>query len=159
MNQTKTSPKWKLATLIFILAVVVGLYIATVFLPWYMSPEKEAYREWKAKQDSALESAREDRYGSTTPQGTLDLFISALEKGDTETASKYFVQEKQTVASQQLRAGSENVLRVVRLEDRKQTEPSEGIVVYYYNDHSNLPEYSITLILNPTSHLWKLESL
>jgi len=36
-----------------------------------------------------------DTYGSTTPEGTLALFIDALKKGDADLASKYFIPEKQ----------------------------------------------------------------
>ena len=36
-----------------------------------------------------------DTYGGKTPQETLKLYIAAVEKGDYELASKYFVVEKQ----------------------------------------------------------------
>lgn len=36
-----------------------------------------------------------DTYGGKTPQETLDMFIEAVEKGDYELASKYFVIPKQ----------------------------------------------------------------
>ena len=36
-----------------------------------------------------------DKIGGKTPQETLDLFIQAVENGDYELASKYFVVEKQ----------------------------------------------------------------
>ncbi|MBT6053372.1 MAG: hypothetical protein HOG49_41850, partial [Candidatus Scalindua sp.] len=36
-----------------------------------------------------------DIYGGDTPEETLELFIQALESGDVELASKYFVVEKQ----------------------------------------------------------------
>ena len=39
--------------------------------------------------------AMADTYGGKTPQETLDLFITAVEKGDYELASKYFIQDKQ----------------------------------------------------------------
>ncbi|MEK7118529.1 MAG: hypothetical protein AAB869_02855, partial [Patescibacteria group bacterium] len=47
----------------------------------------EAYRE-EAARIKALEMA--DTYGSTTPEGTLELLIAALEDGDLQLASKYY---------------------------------------------------------------------
>lgn len=37
----------------------------------------------------------EDQYGGSTPEETLQLFINALKRGDTELAAKYFIIDKQ----------------------------------------------------------------
>src|SRR3989338_5350635 len=41
------------------------------------------------------EIAMADTYGGKTPQETLSLYITAVEKGDYELASKYFIQDNQ----------------------------------------------------------------
>lgn len=46
-----------------------------------------------------------DQYGSTTPEGTLDLFVAALEKEDVVLAAKYFVAEKQKKMEEELGMG------------------------------------------------------
>jgi len=46
-------------------------------------------------QKADYEEALRDTYGGTTPQETLSLYISALEKNDYELASRYFIGTKQ----------------------------------------------------------------
>src|SRR3990167_2492934 len=66
------------------------------------------YWQWQNNKDlrnlvKSYEQAREDEearkmadtFGGKTPQETLQMFISAVEAGDYELASKYFVVEKQ----------------------------------------------------------------
>src|SRR3989344_4272535 len=48
---------------------------------------------------------KNDTYGGNTPEETLELFRTALEKGDIELASKYFVIEKQKKTLSDLKAG------------------------------------------------------
>lgn len=61
----------------------------------------QKYVDWKFKHDLAEMQAAEDRpyledtYGGKTPQETLELFIAAVEKGDYDLASKYFILSKQ----------------------------------------------------------------
>jgi len=59
------------------------------------------YGDWHfAKEIKQIEAETnrpylEDTYGGKTPQETLQMFISAVEKGDFELASKYFILSKQ----------------------------------------------------------------
>lgn len=76
-----------------LVAVGVGALFLADYVRYRRSPE---YRAEKYFGD--LEKRyREDTYGGTTPEETLQLFIDALKKGDIDLASKYFpvdVQEK-----------------------------------------------------------------
>ena len=56
--------------------------------------KKSAEAFQKAEQE-LYQKMMADTYGGKTPQETLELFIAAVEKGDYELASKYFVAEKQ----------------------------------------------------------------
>jgi len=51
--------------------------------------------DWAKLPEILAEQYKKDTYGSTTPEGTLALFIDALKKGDADLASKYFIPEKQ----------------------------------------------------------------
>ena len=53
-----------------------------------------------------------DTYGGKTPQETLDMFISAVEKGDYELASKYFVVERQNKELEDLRESEKKTLKM-----------------------------------------------
>src|SRR3989344_516220 len=74
---------------------VLAVFLITAFygLSWY--------GEWDLRKDVAqiIEQQNrpylEDAYGGKTPKETLDLFITAVEKGDFTLASKYFVLDKQ----------------------------------------------------------------
>ncbi|MBL7045183.1 MAG: hypothetical protein ISR98_01105 [Parcubacteria group bacterium] len=72
-------------------AIVAGS-IAIAFIAVYFSPEARFEREMASLQ----EQYANDTYGGDTPEETLELFIQALEDGNVELASKYFVVEKQT---------------------------------------------------------------
>ena len=51
--------------------------------------------DWLKLPDILAEKYKADNYGSTTPEGTLALFVEALKRGDAELAAKYFIPEKQ----------------------------------------------------------------
>ncbi|OGZ94628.1 MAG: hypothetical protein A3H69_02860 [Candidatus Sungbacteria bacterium RIFCSPLOWO2_02_FULL_47_9] len=59
---------------------------------YYGSPD---YKELK-RLEELRDKYMADTYGGSTPEETLQLFIDALKKGDTELASKYFVLDKQS---------------------------------------------------------------
>ncbi len=81
--------------------VVFILAIVAAFVIWGMlnaSPWLKKLQNWRAAralQSQLQELYRNDKYGGKTPEETFDMFIAALEKGDVELASKYFVLEKQ----------------------------------------------------------------
>jgi len=81
--------------------VVFILAILAAFVIWGMlnaSPWLKKLQDWRAAralQNQLEELYRNDKYGGKTPEETFDMFIAALEKGDVELASKYFVIEKQ----------------------------------------------------------------
>ena len=58
---------------------------------------RNKFEAWQVKRayDKLAEPYYKDTYGGKTPEETYDLFISALKKGDTDLASKYFVIEDQ----------------------------------------------------------------
>ncbi len=82
-----------------VIAIVAVILVLACILAWfgYFSPEARENRELQAKVDqtqAALdefeEAMRNDTYGGTTPEETLQLFIAALEAEDLDLASKYF---------------------------------------------------------------------
>lgn len=86
---------WRHWSVVFILAVLAGLVIWSMLNlgPWLKSWQEK--RAALAAQRLLEKQYREDTYGGKTPEETFDMFIAALEKGDTELASKYFVLNKQ----------------------------------------------------------------
>ena len=81
--------------------VVLILAVLAAFIIWGMlqaGPWIRKFQDWRAAralQNQLEKLYRNDKYGGKTPEETFDMFIAALEKGDVELASKYFVLEKQ----------------------------------------------------------------
>jgi len=96
MKKRKT--RWKLlgAFLLIIVAAFGGLWLLGDYemrkREWQIDALARGLKEWE-KQDH--ERAMADTYGGRTPQETLQMYINAVEKGDYELASRYFIQEKQ----------------------------------------------------------------
>lgn len=83
-------------------AVYILIGIAILMVALFYGFDK--FRQWKGERGvenlkKSLEKIEEedyklamaDTYGGKTPQETLEMFITAVEKGDYELASKYFV--------------------------------------------------------------------
>ena len=84
-----------------VIVVVFVLYIGGI---WAV----RAYQQWQGEKavQKTVENLKKfeaedyakamaDTYGGKTPQETLQMYISAVEKGDYELASKYFIGDKQ----------------------------------------------------------------
>ncbi len=104
-----------------------------------------------------------DDFGGTNPQETLDLFVEALEKGDTELASRYFVVNKQKQTAKELSIGKENGVLELLIGDLKKEKYGAEISKDKYRfstyDKDNVAEFSFDLVLNEEKNIWKIESL
>ncbi|MCX6712097.1 MAG: hypothetical protein NT041_00200 [Candidatus Vogelbacteria bacterium] len=79
--------------------VILGVIVAVILIVFGWWTRDFWWQKYQAnkilREFAALDWAyKNDPYGSTTPEGTLALFIEALKKGDAELASNYFVPEK-----------------------------------------------------------------
>ena len=87
---------------------IILIVFGVIVFVWYGYVGAVKYKNWKWWQGVKNEAAKfekeiadkkakiaADTYGGKTPQETLDMFIAAVEKGDYELASKYFVVERQ----------------------------------------------------------------
>ncbi len=82
----------------YVVAIMVVVAGSVVWLVLHGMPWLNGLRtQWEAQrlQDQWEKPYREEKYGGKTPEETYDMFISALSKGDTTLASKYFVVDKQ----------------------------------------------------------------
>ena len=109
---------WKFTRLFFaIIAGVFILYLAGAW-GWYFLQQ---WQGQKAVQELAenlervkredYERAMADTYGGKTPQETLQMYIEAVEKGDYELASKYFIGDKQAEELEKLKNTKNDVLK------------------------------------------------
>lgn len=135
-NQTNTEkPKktyWKFV--LWFLGIIIGVFVLYDISFWGWQFFKQ-YQGEKAVQKLAeelerikkedYEKAIADTYGGKTPQETLQMYIDAVEKGDYELASKYFILDKQGKELESLKnSNKENIENVLKL--LKQTIKSSG---------------------------------
>ncbi len=81
---------WKFETgFLLIIGAALLVWAGTV----YLSPEARKARDANDYLERLQAEYKNDTYGGATPEETLALFIAALEKGDIELASKYFLPE------------------------------------------------------------------
>jgi hypothetical protein len=59
----------------------------------YITQAKAYIQDEQSKQDALVEAYKNDPYGGTTPEETLQLYIEALEKGDIDMAVNLFAVE------------------------------------------------------------------
>lgn len=169
----KPKRKWWVFAVGFVIILALGI-IANWVWEEYLSPgTREArqmqeqyarYEDWQKSYDDALKA---DTYGGKTPEETLALFISALEKEDVDLASKYFMIEseksnKLTEALTKMKAEKKlttlvNILKTAIQSTRDTgSENSKEFVVI--ND-AGVADYAILLKLNEQTKIWKIESL
>ena len=95
-----------------------------------------------------------DTYGGKTPQETLSLYIEAVEKGDYELASKYFVIEKreeELVTLQNI--SEENLMNILNL--LKISVSSEGSFSAEKDGYTIRKPLLVDFVLYP-SGVWKI---
>jgi hypothetical protein len=162
----------KSAALIFLLIAAVGISVQytwerevlvkmsydDVITKYGYDTEAEIGRYTEALKDAY----RADTYGGATPEETLMLFKSALEKGDTDLAAKYFLLEKQNVMAEDLGAALDNGVLELLIFDLNRVSrgaplTDERYRFYALSDAGQ--EFSFDLIINPYNGIWKIESL
>lgn len=68
-----------------------GIFYGIGLYRYFTSPQYKEYQRLLELEKKYMA----DTYGGDTPEETLELFIDALKKGDTDLAAKYFVLDKQ----------------------------------------------------------------
>ena len=149
----------------------IGLFFVALFLAvegysyydqWAGEKRVEELAQLLAKiEKEAFDKKAADKIGGKTPQETLDLFIKAVEAGDYELASKYFVVENQENGKKELLSlvGKNNLGLVINL--FKNAEPDGDIIngSFRMKSKTNLgPYYFIRFVLYPSGN-WKIEEI
>src|SRR3989344_7948666 len=96
---------WKFETgFLLIIGAALLVWAATV----YFSPGAQQQRDAEEYLERLQADYANDTFGGATPEETLSLFIAALEKGDIELASKYFLPEDREKWSQNIESVQKN---------------------------------------------------
>jgi hypothetical protein len=119
-------------------------------------------KDWQKLPDILAAKYRADNYGSTTPEGTLSMFVEALKKGDADLASKYFIAEKQSEYRQavfnwtRLGKNIEIADNLIQATDGSENIPGSYIMTVFDN---SVAQNSVYFIKNNFSGKWKLQSI
>lgn len=106
---------------------------------------------------------KNDTFGGSTPEETLQLFISALKNGDTDLASKYFVIEKQEEWKTKIDKIKENGKLDLMIEDlnllKKSKNSDNKTSFFILTDKNNVVTVQMIIINSITANRWKIEEL
>ncbi|OGM90616.1 hypothetical protein A2755_03630 [Candidatus Wolfebacteria bacterium RIFCSPHIGHO2_01_FULL_48_22] len=168
----KRSFVWNALLFVFIIFVVAAIWFAWSRL---LSPAAQtaqeveqnyaAYQEWEEQYRQAI---AQDTYGGSTPEETLQLFIEALENGDVELASKYFLIDPNNSHIEYRKAlvdkkeSKELGLLVTLLQKMEKIEDSaipDDVKIFGIRNDKGLLDYSITFKLNQAAVIWKIEEI
>jgi hypothetical protein len=157
--------------------LVIGAYVGSLYWRIYAAdagPRAEyeqiekngqAYMaELQAENDAWDKLEAADTYGGATPQETWKMFVAALEAGDTDLASKYFVVTKQEKSKSDFALAKKNghMDKLIGITKLKKEGSFSGDDKYYtYTTEPVLQGVgmSFSLQINPQTKVWKIESL
>lgn len=152
-----TPKKYKLVVGLFLTLVIAvgGLIIVRAYTKWRGTENVERLaRALRQYEQEMLEARMADNYGGKTPQETLRLYIEAVERGDYELASRYFIGEKREGELKSLqnspKANMENVQELL-----KQTLLSEGSYSDDKKDFVIRKPLLVDFVLYPNG-IWKI---
>ena len=127
----------------------------------YFNPEVREKRALIKYFEDIEEEYRNDMYGGATPEETLQLFIAALEAGDIELASKYFLPDEREKKKNDLqKAQQQNILSEVieRMKMFDLDKEIAGKAFFSIVDANNIVEFEIILTRNQ-NNIWKITDL
>jgi len=144
----------------FLALIAVG--IAILLISSYANPQAKEERTAKQYLNDLRAQYENDTFGGDTPEETLSLFIDALEKGDVELASKYFVIDEQEKWLNNLGNIKENELLGEMTKDLKnleKTKETENEVFYILTNEKNIVSVQLIIGKNYYNNQWKIYEL
>src|SRR3989344_7369230 len=131
------------------------LIIGAALLVWagtvYLSPEARKARDANDYLERLQAEYANDTYGGATPEETLALFIAALEKGDIELASKYFLPEdREKILDQIKSAKNEDRLdeAIARFKNLDLETKNEKTAFFIKTNNAGIVDFQATLDKN-----------
>ncbi|KKU14648.1 hypothetical protein A3D55_02090 [Candidatus Jorgensenbacteria bacterium RIFCSPHIGHO2_02_FULL_45_20] len=181
-NKKQTPSRKRVFKFVLIAAgAVILMFAVAVVWEAFFSARAVSERESKKNYEIAMNGLKEfedkmraDTYGGKTPQETLDMFITVLETGDVELASKYFSfdtgglnafsREKWTQALIEKQQKGEITKIILFLKNAKQIGYIKSYSWYkkgfnFETKDENNQTINVTLVFNHLSGVWKIESM
>ena len=160
---------------IWAVAVVAVVIIAVALGVWWYKNEKPfdpsvdiktftTAGQFDDYYKNISEVYKKDTDGGNTPEETLQLFIDALKKGDTDLAAKYYIPEKQKKEAESLLQNKTKgfLETYIKIVNGKKTGTSFADNLTYefdFFDENNKQVHTGQFTLNNSTNIWKIESL
>lgn len=139
--------------------------IALGLLTWYigvsLSPEAREERAAREHLKNLQEQYENDTFGGETPEKTIQLFIEALEAGDIDLASKYFLpDDREKIADDLTKTQNNGELEgvIARMEKLEITKQDNGTAFFVIANEDNVVQIQVTLGKNEND-TWKIIDL
>ena len=140
-----------------LIILVVFLIASAGVLWWLMAPRENQYDNPSAQYYKDLEQRyAEDTFGGATPEETLQFFIAALEAGNIDLASKYFVVEKQEEEKEYLSTNVEKIIEEGKRLELGKLEQDRALFILA--NEENFVEAQVSFVRIPNG-IWKISSL
>lgn len=161
----------------WLIAIPIGAWVAMYAYDFYYSwkvnaPYRESYTravadyaKYEAEYAMLEAKYRADYDGGETPQETWDMFVAALQVGDVDGASKYFIPEMQEEMKRNFELGLESgAVDSFLNDDTPLIEggtmyPNEKRFEFYTGDIDGGPGFVYMLVKNEYTGVWKIEDL
>ncbi|MBI4121325.1 MAG: hypothetical protein HY457_03685 [Parcubacteria group bacterium] len=143
---------------------IIALALVVWYVAAYLSPEARQERDVLEYFADLEEQYENDTYGGKTPEETLALFIQALESGDIELASKYFVpdrQEEQLKYLNEIKIADNTKVFVEELSSPYEKRDFNGqgnYFVFFFDDPQGNGSMQVSIAQIP-SGVWKILDL
>jgi len=128
----------------------------------YFNPEARQERTALKYFEDLERQYKDDTYGGATPEATLELFIAALEAGDIELASKYFLPDDRNKWVDNLEKIQETNNLSAMIQDISRAEKStqeNDTAIFVVTNEENIVSVLINLDKNPATGVWKITDL
>jgi hypothetical protein len=165
-EQDKSSKKgglgFKMGLILIIVGVIIFLPILVFLFQKYenytlIQKDKIFKERLRQAQQEEYEKAMADTYGGKTPAETLQMYIEAIEKGDYELASKYFIEpNREEELESSLNMTNENLKKyIIKLKEAISKLENEGKYNLEKNYFSIYKPILIRMKLYPNG-IWKI---
>ena len=142
---------------------IAALGLAAIFVIDYLKQrENPELASVQKELEDIKKQMEDDPYGGSTPEETLQLFITALKDGNTDLAAKYFVAEEQTQWKADLAKMKEKGLLDEMIRDlgreKFKYSISENMIGFDVADENKEAILSIVIVYAKNGR-WKIQDL
>ena len=141
------------SVIILIVAVALIYFSSDIFLTSGQKRVRDLVSRMEQAKTAEYDRAMADTFGGKTPQETLQMYIAAVEKGDYELASKYFIDTKRDEELKSFHGATGKQIEEYLVQVRKAQE-EEG--EYYKDKYFTIYTPILIDLIRYPNEVWKI---